>query len=135
MVLWVGLHQRWVGGKRGSVYDVTLGDDVILTGSRDPEHDLARALLARGITGLAEVVDGITGKHRTTVKIEAAAERRTSEDRRGLRTRVWTPHPRARMASEGGASKATAPEGTAPVQDTPDDVWGRFSSNRQRNGK
>jgi hypothetical protein len=32
-------------------YDVQLGEEVIVRGSRDPEHDAARALLARGITG------------------------------------------------------------------------------------
>ena len=32
-------------------YDVRLCEEVIVRGSRDPEHDAARALLARGITG------------------------------------------------------------------------------------
>ena len=32
-------------------YAVRLGDEVIVEATRDPEHDAARALLARGITG------------------------------------------------------------------------------------
>jgi hypothetical protein len=41
--------------------------------SRDPEHDLARVLLARGMTGNVTVVDGKTGRPRTVVDIERAA--------------------------------------------------------------
>ena len=32
-------------------YDVVFDGEIIVTDSRDPEHDLARALLARGIKG------------------------------------------------------------------------------------
>ena len=39
-------------------YDVLLNGEILVSNSRDPEHDLARALLARGIKGAAEVVDG-----------------------------------------------------------------------------
>ena len=54
-------------------YDVVFGGDTIVSNSRDPEHDLARALLARGIKGLVEVRDR-TGKPRSLVNIEEAAK-------------------------------------------------------------
>jgi len=55
-------------------YDVLLDGEIIVANSRDPEHDLARALLARGIKGVAEVIDGKTGKPRSRVNIERAAK-------------------------------------------------------------
>ena len=33
-------------------YDVVFDGEIIVTDSRDPEHDLARTLLARGIKGM-----------------------------------------------------------------------------------
>jgi len=56
-------------------YDVLFDGEIIACNSRDPEHDLARALLARGIKGLVEVRDGRTGKPRSLVNIEEAAKR------------------------------------------------------------
>jgi hypothetical protein len=58
---------------------VDFGGETVVKGSRDPETDLARALLAKGITGMVMVMDANTGKHRTTVNIEAAAKLRTVE--------------------------------------------------------
>jgi hypothetical protein len=55
-------------------YDVLLDGEVIVSDSRDPEHDLARGLLARGIKGVAEVIDGKTRKSRSRVNIEKAAK-------------------------------------------------------------
>src|SRR5689334_1534097 len=55
-------------------YDVLLDGDLIIPDSRDPEHDLARALLAQGITGTVEVIDGSAGKPRSRVNIEKAAQ-------------------------------------------------------------
>ena len=55
-------------------YDVLLDGETIVSSSRDPEHDLARALLARGIKGMAEVMDRRTGKPRSRVNLEAAAK-------------------------------------------------------------
>jgi hypothetical protein len=55
-------------------YDVLLDGEVIVSNSRDPEHDLARALLARGIKGVVEVRDGKTGTPRSRVNIERAAK-------------------------------------------------------------
>jgi hypothetical protein len=58
---------------------VTFHGETVVKGSRDPETDLARALLARGITGMVKVLDANTGKHRTTVNIEKTAKLRTVE--------------------------------------------------------
>src|SRR6476619_3572208 len=54
-------------------YDVVFDGETIVTDSRDPEHDLARALLARGIKGKVTLHDGPTRKPRTVVNIEKAA--------------------------------------------------------------
>ena len=83
--------------KHWYVYDMLLGGEIIVADSRDPEHDLARALVARGIKGKVEVLDGKTGKLRSTVNIEAAAKLSVSSD---LHRRKWKPlegfavHPR-----------------------------------------
>ena len=57
-------------------YDVEFEGELVVTDSRDPTHDLARALLARGLTGKVTIVDGNIGKLRTIVDIEKAAKRR-----------------------------------------------------------
>ena len=61
------------------VYDVVFEGETIVTGSPDPDSDLARVLLARGITGKVRL-----GGARTIIDIEAAAKLRTAEtsDRR-----------------------------------------------------
>ena len=56
---------------------MTSGGETLVKGSRDPETDLARALLARGLTGKVMAMDANTGKHRSTVDIEQAAKLRT----------------------------------------------------------
>ena len=55
-------------------YVVDFDGETVVKGSRDPETDLARALLAKGITGTVMVMNANTGTHRTTVNIEAAAK-------------------------------------------------------------
>ena len=50
--------------------DVVFDGEIIVTDSRDPEHDLARALLARGIKGKVTLP---SRKPRTVVNIEKAA--------------------------------------------------------------
>jgi hypothetical protein len=55
-------------------YDVTFDGEQLVTDSRDPEHDLARALLARGHTGVVTLIDGKTGKPRGRINIEEAAK-------------------------------------------------------------
>jgi hypothetical protein len=57
----------------GYRYDVLLGDKVIVSRSRDPEHDAARALLARGVSGRFRTMDFATGKPRMIVDIAKAA--------------------------------------------------------------
>jgi hypothetical protein len=47
----IELFAIWSGGKAGYLYNVTLDGELVLDRSRDPEHDLARILLARGISG------------------------------------------------------------------------------------
>ena len=54
-------------------YDVVFDGEIIVADSRDPEHDLARVLLARGIKGNVTLHDGPTRKPRTVVNIEKAA--------------------------------------------------------------
>jgi hypothetical protein len=64
-------HRHWYA------YDVEFDGDLIVMDSRDPEHDLARALLSRGITGHVRLIGpGCTGAiiHRTTINIERAAQ-------------------------------------------------------------
>ena len=55
-------------------YDVEFDGELIIQNSRDPEHDLSRALLDRGLTGKATLLDGLTYKPRTAVNIENAAK-------------------------------------------------------------
>ena len=74
MILTAELHAKKKPSERNwHAYDVLFDGDLIVTDSRDPEHDLARALLARGITGVVTLVDGTSGKPRTHINIEKAA--------------------------------------------------------------
>jgi hypothetical protein len=63
------------------LYDVTFEGETIVVGSRSPECDAARVLLDRGFTGPLAILDANTGKHRTTVNIEAAAKVTVIESR------------------------------------------------------
>jgi hypothetical protein len=56
-------------------YDVLLDGEIIVFDSRDPEHDLARALLARRIKGIVAVRDGRTGTLRSKVNIESVSKK------------------------------------------------------------
>jgi hypothetical protein len=60
--------------KHWYAYDVVFSGETIVTESRDPDHDLARALLARGIKGQVTMHHGNTGKPRTVIHIEKAAK-------------------------------------------------------------
>ena len=60
-------------------YNVVFAGEIIVERSRDPETDLARALLARGYNGKVTMLDGATGKPRTIIDIEKAAKVRTVE--------------------------------------------------------
>jgi hypothetical protein len=56
------------------LYDVTFRGEEIVSGSRVPECDAARVLLARGMTGKLTMLDGKTGKPRLIIDIEGAAK-------------------------------------------------------------
>jgi hypothetical protein len=93
------LTPHWRGGKAGYLYDVTYAGELIVTGSHDPEHDMARALFARGVTGLVEIVDGNTGKPRTFVNVVPAAKWSVFDGQRGLRRDRWKPFEHPAVAS------------------------------------
>lgn len=82
-------------GKRGQLYDVLLDGEPIVSGSRDPEHDAARALLARGITGTMQTV-GEDGSRRMRLDIEKAAPwAMTERDRGSIGCGRWFPYARS----------------------------------------
>ena len=72
------LHPLW-GPMVGYRYSVIFRGKLLVHRSRDPECDAARALLAKGITGKLTLLDGKTGRPRTTIDIEKAA-RLTAEE-------------------------------------------------------
>jgi len=75
MTLTATLHTRKKPNDRHwYAYDAEFDGDLIVTDRRDLEHDLARALLARGHTGVVTLIDGKTGKPRTIINIEKAAK-------------------------------------------------------------
>ena len=72
--------------KRGRAWHVEFDDEVVVVASQDPEFDLARALVARKLTGSCKIIDGETGTHRSTItNIEKAARLRTEEGPHGPR--------------------------------------------------
>jgi hypothetical protein len=74
------------------LYDVIFDGRVIVVDSEDPEHDLARALVAEGITGTVNMLDAITGEPRTIINIENAAKFTVEENRtHGPRLVKWRP--------------------------------------------
>ena len=90
-------------------YSVAFDGDLIVEGSRDPEHDLARALLARGLTGKVTMLDANTGKPRTVIDIERAAKLTVEENRRfGPRFAKWKPYPE--MAHRTSAERSPTTE-------------------------
>jgi hypothetical protein len=54
--------------RRGDRCDVEFGGELLVRHSRDPERDLARALLTEGIAGIVTTFDGKTGKPRIISK-------------------------------------------------------------------
>ena len=61
------------------LYDVEFDGEMIV--ARDPDTDLARALLARGFTGKVKLLDAVTGKPRTIIDIKKAARVVAEESR------------------------------------------------------
>lgn len=100
--------------ERSGLYHVRFRDELIIQRSRNPECDLARALLARGIKGHVRIVDALTGRHRSTVNIEKAAQLTVREDkRRGPCFEKWKPMPE--IPRHSAAGEAPAAETPAPV--------------------
>jgi len=96
------------------LYCVEFDGELIVVDSRDPEHDLARALLARGLTGKVTMLDAKTGKPRTVIDIAKAAELCVSEESRdGLRIRKYrgSPDSTPPTAEDEGDPSHHAPRG------------------------
>ena len=92
-------------------YNVTFAGEIIVEQSRDPETDLARALLAQGHTGKVTMLDGATGKPWTIIDIEKAAKVRTVET---------GTHPRFRRIeryAESPPAAETTPAGMDALKD------------------
>jgi hypothetical protein len=85
--IWIYDANRW-----GS-YTVIYDDAVLLRGVRDPEHDAARALTAKGLTGVVTVRDAKTDALRSTVCLHKASATCAREDRRNSPyTARWRPY-------------------------------------------
>jgi hypothetical protein len=87
--------------------------------SRDPECDAARALLAMGITGRLTMLDGKTGRPRTNIDIEKAAQLRATENsRRGPHFVKYRPFDQsARESAEGRAHSPEEPLPDAEIEE------------------
>ena len=85
--------------KRGQVYSVLLGDDVIVARSYDPEHAACRALVAKGFTGSAEFWSQDIDHPRMLIRdIEKAAQFTVSESgAHGPRVIPYEPFPTDRF--------------------------------------
>ena len=76
--------------RHGRLWEVEFDGEMVVIGSRDPEFDLARVLLARGCTGKVTILDGKTGRPRTIINdVEKAAGLRTEEGPYGPRFVKW----------------------------------------------
>jgi hypothetical protein len=70
----------------GRLWNVEFDGDMVVVGSSDPEFDLARVLVARGIAGKVTILDGETRKPRTIIPdIGKAATLCTEEGPHGPR--------------------------------------------------
>ena len=101
------LHPHWIGGRTGYVYSVIYEGQLLVDRSRNP----ARALIAKGITGELTRLDGKTGRPRTIINIERAAELRTAEPNRGVvHFQKWAPFSLVNAPSpETGSGATTLP--------------------------
>ena len=70
-------------------YDVQLDDEVVVRGSRDPEHDAARALLARGIVGPMTTTRANGVPCMYFASIEDTARLTVMETAKGFEVRRW----------------------------------------------
>ena len=93
-------------------YNVVLAGQIIVERSRDPETDLARALLERGHTGKVTLLDGETGKPRVIIDIESAAKVRTVE------TGTYPRFRRIETCAESPPAAETPMSDSRPLKDT-----------------
>jgi hypothetical protein len=122
----VRVRAQWVA-KVGYCYDVLLDGEMIVSGSRDPGHDAARALHARGLCGRFRTIDFRTEKPRMSYDIEKAAKLRTVErNDTGLIVVAYRPmseedKTRARLhrGSQGRRSAAAGASDTRPIGERP----------------
>jgi hypothetical protein len=81
-------------------YAVSFHDEIVVENSRDPELDLARELVRRGLTGCVKIVD-VSNKHRSSIPdIERASRLRTREG--PLRFSAYESLPKPLPAGEDG---------------------------------
>ena len=104
-------RERWY------LYDVMLDSKIVVSDSHDPECELARALLSRGITGIAEVIDDETGRTRSRVNIEAAA-RITARDDPVVRFLRWQKFEPQRVRGPARTGESTSGDGPPPEPTT-----------------
>ena len=72
--------------RQGRAWRVEFNGEIVVVGSQDPEFELARVLLPRGLTGGVKLLDGKTAMHRSTIiDIVKAAGFRTEEGPHGPR--------------------------------------------------
>ena len=97
-----------VGRLHVYLYSVQVDGELIVQDSPEPHFDLARALLARGITGSVKIIDAATGAHRTTIPDIAAAALVTvrEDNRHGLHFCPWFPFEDARSRTNASSLKA-----------------------------
>ena len=101
-------------GIRPGRFDALADGEAIVSGSRDPEHAAARALVARGITGQM-VTRWLGSAHLSTRPrdIEAVARHFISEEgTNGLRHRKWRGEPGGEAK---GGKKQSAAQREAPM--------------------
>ena len=94
--------------RHGYAWHVEYDGERIVTGSRDPDHDACRALLARGVTGPVEFIDGKTGRLRFTIAcIEEAARWHMEEGPTGPRRRRVDRSPASLIATVDSGHRVT----------------------------
>lgn len=88
--------------------------EVIVGSSRDPEHEAARALLARGVSGRLETWRIGASAPAMLLDVEQAAGRVTEENAaRGPRPRAWTAYCHERGAAQTGIAPSDGVMGYA----------------------
>jgi hypothetical protein len=104
------------GVKYTGLFSVEFDGEIVVVCSRDPEHDAARALLAKGITGKLAFVDAQTSEPRTFIDIEKAAKRTVRENRRdGPRFAKWEPMSESAFQRTRGRSPTPEDEVVLPT--------------------